>query len=180
MDTSWSKLQVTVEDRGAWHAAVHGVTKSWTELSIWTTTCWKKNQCLDDISSWIKSILSSKPIHMDKFMTSLRPTPGWVKRMTLENRFQGRASERGYLKYQGRGMVLAKRQVSPFTFPRADSGVWLSDGTRVPGAAGPSKTGKEPPPVPTPPAPTKLRTWNSTTSHTIALRNVQQAKKCGF
>ena len=25
-----SKLQEIVEDRGAWHAAVHGVTKSWT------------------------------------------------------------------------------------------------------------------------------------------------------
>ena len=34
MDTNLSKLQVTVEDRGAWHAAVHGVTKSWTELSV--------------------------------------------------------------------------------------------------------------------------------------------------
>ena len=25
-----SKLRETVEDREAWHAAVHGVTKSWT------------------------------------------------------------------------------------------------------------------------------------------------------
>ena len=28
-----------VEDREAWRAAVHGVTKSWTQLSDWTTTC---------------------------------------------------------------------------------------------------------------------------------------------
>ena len=27
-DTNLSKLQETVEDRGAWHAAVHGVAKS--------------------------------------------------------------------------------------------------------------------------------------------------------
>ena len=33
MDMSLSKLQVIVEDREAWHAAVHGVTKSWTRLS---------------------------------------------------------------------------------------------------------------------------------------------------
>ena len=33
MDMSLSKLQRTVEDRGAWHTAVHGVSKSWTRLS---------------------------------------------------------------------------------------------------------------------------------------------------
>ena len=30
MDMSLSKLQEIVEDREAWHAAVHGITKSWT------------------------------------------------------------------------------------------------------------------------------------------------------
>ena len=33
VDMSLSKLRETVKDREAWHAAVHGVTKSWTRLS---------------------------------------------------------------------------------------------------------------------------------------------------
>ena len=33
MAMSLSKLQEIVKDKGAWHAAVHGVTKSWTRLS---------------------------------------------------------------------------------------------------------------------------------------------------
>ena len=37
MDMSSSKLQETVKDGEAWHAAVHGVTKSRTWLSDWPT-----------------------------------------------------------------------------------------------------------------------------------------------
>ena len=38
IDMNLSKFWETVEDRGAWHATIHGITKSQTWLSDWTTT----------------------------------------------------------------------------------------------------------------------------------------------
>ena len=47
MDMSLRKLWEILEDREAWHAAVHAVTKGWTWLSNWTTLChW--------LHTWIK------------------------------------------------------------------------------------------------------------------------------
>ena len=38
MDTRLSKLQEILKDRGSWSATVHGVAKSQTQLSDWTTS----------------------------------------------------------------------------------------------------------------------------------------------
>jgi len=42
MDATLSKLREIVKDREVWHAAIHGLTKSWTQLSDSTTTTSRK------------------------------------------------------------------------------------------------------------------------------------------
>ena len=55
MAMNLSKLQETVEDAGAWCAAVHGVAKSQRWLSNWTTTTkdwigrWRELKVTDDV-----------------------------------------------------------------------------------------------------------------------------------
>ena len=49
-------LQELVMNREAWHAAIHGVTKSQTWLSDWTEL-----QLHPSIKSWIKHLLSMAP-----------------------------------------------------------------------------------------------------------------------
>ena len=63
MDVNVSKLWEIVEDRGAWHAAAHGVTESGTQLSDCTTAriSWRlaiteKSVCVKGMASfWFRN-----------------------------------------------------------------------------------------------------------------------------
>ena len=52
MDMSLSKLWEIVEDRGAWYATVHGVTKSLIQLSNWTTTTKRLHLIAKEVHQW--------------------------------------------------------------------------------------------------------------------------------
>ena len=81
MDMSLSKLQDIVKDREAWHAAVHGVTKSWTWVSDWTivttrgqtprhvllslqspANSWLPNFAFHVAVNWLSPLWSPKPL----------------------------------------------------------------------------------------------------------------------
>ena len=68
MDMSLSKLWEMVKDRKVWHAAVCGVSKSWTQLSYWTTTK-RQDKCgatrWKGLGSWMTA--ESRNFHNSKW-----------------------------------------------------------------------------------------------------------------
>ena len=93
MDVILSKLREIVKDREAWQAIVHGVAKSWTRLSDWTTRIsyeltWrcKPRKYRSHSSSWNYATLwngatffKTRPLYLKRFHTFERLwRVGWL------------------------------------------------------------------------------------------------------
>ena len=82
MDMELGGLWELVMDREAWHAVIHGVTKSWTRLSNWTELNWALLAyllgCLDLLTLWLCGSHKLQPmvvIHSFKIICWLMVRP---------------------------------------------------------------------------------------------------------
>ena len=73
MDMNFAKLWEIVKDREAGHAGVHGITKSWTWLSDWTTTTVISNTSLPKWRENLKILrISDNPWESDRLLAEDR------------------------------------------------------------------------------------------------------------
>ena len=63
MDMGVGVLRELVMDREAWRAAVHGVTKSQTQLSNWTEVNWKRRYVLIKIIKHFRVFYEFDDVH---------------------------------------------------------------------------------------------------------------------
>ena len=79
-DMSLSKLQELVMYREAWHAAIHGVTKSQTWLSDWTELHW--TDIVKVITTWLaKGKISEQQPYLADLSEKLKYYVQWSRRL---------------------------------------------------------------------------------------------------
>ena len=84
MDMNLSTLCEIVKDREAWHAAVHGVTSSLTQLGNWTTI-------------QLELTVFSVSVHHSFMFNSLQPHRLWPTRLLLSMEFSSQEYQCGLL-----------------------------------------------------------------------------------
>ena len=73
MATDLGKLQEIVRDREAWHAVVHGVAKSQTSLSDWTTTAFQSQTWGTSlVAQWLRICLLMQGMPVWSLVQELR------------------------------------------------------------------------------------------------------------
>ena len=75
MDMSLTRLSESLMNRGAWHAAVHGITKSRTRLSDWTELmCAPSLCCKNSYASWFSPrLFGAAPSYLRCCILGLSP-----------------------------------------------------------------------------------------------------------